>query len=459
MSSAGSDGRIFLLPLTNENVKQDDIPGHFVALISTINVEQPISVVGISRDCIAIYGASTTQEGASLVLYNTQFKVIESRQQFKIYFNNSRMWIIDNFIFLAISQTLAVVTFRSSNEQLSDMIGSQRVTDLSKIVDMECINVDGGLEEMIEFDTEDQLNANANDESTEESDNNADFEIIEPFDPRNNPFEDVEKIKKDLYTLQHFDVDVTIERDDEVLANMLRLKISSNANDNGFNNDSVRMLTTELQRMGASEIEISETIIPLLLEANLEDDLVTCLRSYTNVSEKMLVAALKYFLKLIRTESMESRSDDDKITNVHINGLNAALSCSFSTELILDHLRTKLNFEDVLYVLNYIFGALKSDEVRLEERPQIDVHYGDDELLIKWFSTLIDSHFQQFIISRDPKHMKLLNDWKQFIDNLTIEIQDTKTITATFSNLFNGKLIGKESKGSKWYSVEAFKLY
>lgn len=429
-------------------------------MITAINVEQPLSVVGISRDCIAIYGASTLQEGASLILYNTQFKVIESRQQFKIFFDNSRMWIIDKFIFLAVSQTLAVVTFRASNEQLSDMIGSQRVTDLKAVVDMECINVDGGIEEEIEFDKDEQFHTNAED-AEEEDGSAADvlFSVDEPLWHKSVPFEDVDEVERDLFLLQHHDVEVVVDRDSELLPNMLQLRISSNVNEEGFGNETVRTLTAELQRMGASEIEITEYVIPVLLEANLEDDLTNCLRAYSNISEKMLVASLKYFLRLIRSDSLESLSDDDKVKNSHVVGLNAALSCSFSAELILDHLRTKLDFDDVLYILSHIFAALKSHEVLLEERPQHDVNYGDDELLIKWFSTLVDSHFQQFIISRDSKHINLLIEWKQFVDNLAQEVQETKIIAATLSNLFNGKLIGKESKGSKWYSVEAFKLY
>lgn len=63
--------------------------GNFVSMLAAINVDHPLCILGVSRDCIAIYGANTSQEGGALLLYNTQFKVIESKQSFKVFFTKS----------------------------------------------------------------------------------------------------------------------------------------------------------------------------------------------------------------------------------------------------------------------------------------------------------------------------------------------------------------------------------
>lgn len=451
-----------MFPLQSDRARGEEVPGHFVSMLNAIKVDQPLSVIGISRDCIAIYGASTSQEGASLVLYNLQFKVIGSKQQFKIYFNNSRMWVIDKFIFLAVSQTLAVVTFRISNEQLSDMIGSQRLTDLSASVDTECINVDGELEQELEFDAEKQFEANALDES-EHSDFDDD-EFIHPTtkdycDGKTSVFEDDEMVERDLRRLQRYNLDVAIERDDKLLPNMVQLTISSNVNDSTFSTEPVRCLIKELQQAGASEYEISDCVVPLLIESNQENDILTCLRTYSNISEKAIALALNHFVKLARTNETENLPDDVKVDSDYTRSINAVLSCSFNREHILDHLRSKLDLNEVLYLLTHIFTLLESNDVQLEERPQNECDFGDDELLIKWAITLIDSHFQQFIILRDTKLIDLLSKWKQFVDALVSDIEQSKSISAILYNLINGKPINKESKTSKWYSVEAFKLY
>lgn len=132
----------------------EDAPGHFVSMLPAINVDYPLCILGVSRDCIAIYGANATQEGGALILYNTQFKVIESKQMFKVFFTNSQLWCVDTHIFLAAGQKLAVISFRISKEHLSDMLGSQRCINLHTIVDTECINTDAELEEILEFDKE-----------------------------------------------------------------------------------------------------------------------------------------------------------------------------------------------------------------------------------------------------------------------------------------------------------------
>lgn len=454
----GSDNRLFLLPLRVSSSLSENVPGDFVAMMNVINVEHPLSILGIDRDCIAIYGSHAAQDGASLILYNTQFKVIESKQQFKVYFNNSRLWTIEKFIFLAVGEVLGVAKFRVSKEQLSDMVGSQRVTDLSTYVDTECINADGLLEDMIEFDmaaqiaTSKSLNTIRNNHSQTNGVRNVTPSI--QIDA-NTPYECVENVENDLRTLQKYDVAVEIEEDEDLVPGMLQLKLSSNANVDPFSSGSIQALANELERIGASEYEITDCMIPLLLAAKRDNDLLTCLRTYSNVSEQSLAAALKYFVDAARVKTTESLTDDDKT----VNGLNAVLSGTFDQELILNHLRTKLNTDDVLYLLKHIFAALESDEVQLEQRPQIDNSFGDDEHLIKWVCALIDSHFQQFIISRDDKLINLLTKWKALLDGLVQDIQQTTSISAALRNLLEGKTIKHENSGSKWYSVEAFKLY
>lgn len=445
-----------MMPLRHDSL--EDVPGHFVSMLNAINVDQPLSVIGISRDCIAIYGATASpQEGGSLILYNTQFKVIESKQFFKIYFNNSRLWIVDKYIFLAVGQKLAVVSFRISKDQLSDMIGSQRVVDLSVSVDTECINVDGQLEEMLEFDMATQLQVNSNQILTNGTQNEHWNNVEESI--TRIAYENFENVKTDIRSLQQYDIIVNVRREEDLLPDMLQLNLSSNANDTIFNTESIRVLAYELNKIGASEYEITDCLVPLIIKAKLTDDLITCLRKYSNISDKMLARSLKYFLDLINETETVNLPDDEKTINSYSKQLNTVLSCSFNQELIVDHLRTNLNFDDVQFLLNHIFNALESNEVQLEERPQLGNDFDDDTLLIQWFSTLIDSHLHQFIISRDTKLVKLLTKWKNLVENYVSDIQQTKSTAAILYQLVDGKSSFKESQGSKWYSVEAFKLY
>lgn len=432
----------------------EDAPGHFVSMLTAINVDHPLSVLGVSRDCIAIYGANATQEGGALFLYNTQFKVIESKQLFKVFFTNSRLWTVDTHIFLAAGQKLAVISFRISKEQLSDMLGSQRSMNLTSFVDTECINTDAELEEALEFDK------TTTTQSTKDATNgHSDYDMAElcdiNMDKKQRAFERPEDLLVDLRSLQQHDILIDVKLDDALLADMAELKLSSNTNSTHFNSKTIKSIVDELERIGESEIAISNMIVPMCIESNLADDLVVCIRNYSNVSEKMLAISIKYFIDKIQTND----GDSIELANKYKSQLNAILSCAFEPEVMVDQLRAYLNFDKVQILLDHIFDAVKSEEQQLEDRPQNGEPVDEDILLVKWFTVVIDSHFHQFILSRDAKLIEKLIQWKELIDNLLIDIQQSKTISAMLYNLVDSKLMAKENVATKWYSIEEVKLY
>lgn len=458
----GSDRRIFMMALRSNPV--EDAPGHFVSMLPAINVNYPLCVLGVSRDCIAIYGANATQEGGALIFYNTQFKVIESKQLFKVFFTNSQLWCVDTYIFLAAGQKLAVISFRISKEQLSDMLGSQRCINLQTFVDTECINTDAELEEVLEFDKDASAAAAATAATVATTTTTmacgGDHEMAEPnhlmVQKRLGTFESPDDLLDDLHALQHNDIDIKIQMDDDLLADMADLKLSSNTMSTLFNNRNIHSLVAELERIGESEIAISNLIIPMCIESDSPDDLVVCIRNYSNISEKMLSKSIKYFI-----DKLNNVTTDESHAEQHRERLNAILSCTFEPELVVEQLRAYLNFHDILNLLNHIYTALTSDERQLEDRPSVCDNDTTDEdiLLIKWFTVVLDSHFNQFILSRDTELVEKLIQWKETVDNLLIDIGQSKVISAMLYNLVDSKLMAKENVATKWYSIEEVKLY
>lgn len=428
------------MSLSDDSNLVQNAPGQFSSMMNAINVQQPLSVIGISKNCIAIYGANPSpQEGGALILYNIQFNVVESKQYFKIFFTNSRLWVNNKYVFLAYGQMLAVVQFRISKEQLSDMVGTQQLAEPPAPIDTECINIDGDLEDMLRFE------ANANHELVVKngipklSDTSNHWPVI--------PYQNEATFDSALRNVHEYDMDVVVLKDDNLPPEMLQLHLSSNINDSQFTVDGIALLAAELERTGFSETVVTEHIVPLIIKADLTSELVTCLRKYTNISEKCLVAAITHLL--------EKRGSAG--TNASSN-LNAALSCSFDDEHIREHLRVGLKFDHVLELLDYIYEALKAEDVQLEERPQNSEHFDDDQLLLRWFIALIDAHFHQFVISRNANLVETLLKWKELIDGYVIDVQGLKVVEALLHNLVNGKSI-RDKYGSKWYSVEEVKLY
>lgn len=110
-------------------------------------------MIALNMTYIAMYGAEPSQEGASLQIYNTQFKVTQSKTQLKLFTLGSKLWLIEDCILLTIGQNLAVVPFHVATEQLAALVGSHR----NRIKDDEIsiiseITVEDGWETDVEID-------------------------------------------------------------------------------------------------------------------------------------------------------------------------------------------------------------------------------------------------------------------------------------------------------------------
>ncbi|KAG4076725.1 hypothetical protein HA402_002012 [Bradysia odoriphaga] len=198
----------------------------------------------------------------------------------------------------------------------------------------------------------------------------------------------------------------------------------------------IRILSDLLEDKGSSETEITEHVIPILIKAKLPNELVKCLRKYTNVSERMLAKCLKYFLGM-------------PDSNEKLAYINQVFACSFDAELIKEHLRTDLNLDDAIYLLDIIHRDLVDDELSLEEAPQYSHNFDSDVALINWFVVILKAHYQQFLLSRDSTLNDFILKWKELIESFVRDISDLKPITAELVNVVSGKFKQNDNMSSK----------
>lgn len=429
---------MFMMPMRFMVESSDYSPGYFISVLEAVKVDQPLSILGVGRDCISIYGANASpQEGGILILYNTQFKVIESKQPFKVYFNKSRLWAVDAHVFLAVGQQLAVVSFRTSNERITDMLGSQRAMNLTSFVDTECINEDAELEETIECNKNVQMHINDINNDSEYTDRNTTLEAISNLRP-----------------IHSNNIIVELNHDHELLSDRINLKLLSSFKSEQFKNRSIRAIVAELERLGESEIAISNLIIPVCIQMDSAVDLIISLRTYLNLSERMIALSMKYFIEKFQKDN----ESGVKLNDVQKYQLNTILFCSFEIESMIDQLRIYLSFDDGLFLLNFIFLSLECNENQLERQPNNNKQI-DETHLIDWISVIFDSYFHQFFLSRDVQLIAKLEQWKTLVETMLTDLQLTKKLSAMLEDIVNGKVIAKEYIASKWYSVEEIQLY
>lgn len=460
-------------------------------MLTQLKVDSPLSVLGISKHFVAIYGANHGQEGASLLLYNTQYKVIKTKQFFKVYFNFSQLWSIDEHILLAMGQNLSVVKYRVLKEVLSELVGTQVGHDYQNVIEDIHINEEAILEDCLQYSTELQQSNNKNDPKIPKTN-------IEEADGNYIAFLNTKKFDKELNELRHLNLHVDVLQVDQPLDDV-QISLMSNYNDNGFISPEIQIIARQLENSGASEHEITEKLLTVLMKANLLQDIAVCLRRYNNISEKILSKTLNYLLKQIN--SVEDLPEDKQLTNgsskeehmdVDVNLkieakteeipnldllaekyteqtaptevidiLNILLTCSFDPQVITKHIRKDVEYEKILIILKHLYNLLISPKFSLlEERPSLNPSSTDYELqLLRWFGVFLDSHFQKLALSKDVQLMELLFKWHQLFESYKREIVNLETVGALLYNILAKKETIKQQNTSKWYSIEEIKLF
>lgn len=94
----------------------------------------------LDENYLVYYGADCNQEGAALIIYNVQFKVVQTRQNFKLFTEGAKLWLIENAVLLPVGQHLAVVPFKLEIEQLVALIGSHKMVQKDVDADVKIVN-------------------------------------------------------------------------------------------------------------------------------------------------------------------------------------------------------------------------------------------------------------------------------------------------------------------------------
>uniref|UniRef100_A0A6B2EC70 Putative nucleolar protein 11 n=1 Tax=Phlebotomus kandelakii TaxID=1109342 RepID=A0A6B2EC70_9DIPT len=423
-----SDKRIFRKALRFD--EEEDGPGQFIAMLSAVSVEHPLSVVSVSPDYLAIYGANAGQEGSSLILYNLTFNVVQAKQFFKVYFDNSRLFVVDRNILLVAGQTLAVVPFRISRAQLADMVGSQRSPQKLSPIEKDYINEEDELEQAIKISSRKVLGQDFPESHQE---------VLKKFRKRPQCVTSVDLFDEQLSALKRSDfVMEFLERDRQ---KELEVKIFTHPLANVFSREEFELLASELEASGASEMEISDQLISLALASETEEEAMNCLRRYSCISEKNLVKCL-------------IRAIDQK----HWEFLLAILSVDFSHDFLVEELRSQLDTALVFPLLKRLLRFLESSG--LEERPRIgDGNWDGDERLIEWLTALLDAHYHHMVMCGEEKVEKLLKQWRKVIQGYWMAIAKLKDFSPVLYSVSQNKVVKETKATSKWYSIEVVQLY
>ncbi|TDG45250.1 hypothetical protein AWZ03_008312 [Drosophila navojoa] len=456
-----SDKRIFILNLGERS--HESSPGQFVSTLAELNVESKLSVCGLSRNFAAIYGANYGQEGASLLVYNTQFKIVNAKQYFKVYLDFSRLWARDEHILLAMGRNIAAVEYRMNSELLVDMLGSQLNETHLTPIELDHINEEESLEAAIKFAGSSRYQA-ANNKVQNPKLSKQLLAELPPSNGKTVAFESPEISKNELNDIikQHVDGEVM------QVANGLEdvnITLMTNYFDEGPQNLAVQAIVRQLERSGAGEEEITEKLLTLFIKTRNTEHILMCVRRYTNISEHMLAWCLRYALDNISaplTNGDAMETDDDASKPINDELLNAVLACSFNSTAIEQHLKQRLEMSHVQRLLRHLYVLATDPDVLLEERPSLDnISLGNTPTELQafqWLSALLTSHLPLLTISKDEELMAMLTQWAELFQIYANTLEPLAMALPLLNNIIE-RHRPKDPYPYLWYGIEKVKLY
>ncbi|XP_050665742.1 nucleolar protein 11 [Leptidea sinapis] len=223
-------------------------------------------------------------------------------------------------------------------------------------------------------------------------------------------------------------------------------------------NDDLR----DLLKVGISERSICAQTIPPLLENNDFRIVFRTIKEFTDIPESILILVLKYSINIINPDNIDvmneelftnlcqCKKDSKKeviMSKARFELLNYVLQISFSDALIIPYIKNSLTLDEVLFLMTYIgYLLMESDKI---------FHY--ESKLYDWCALLIDSFYQQYVMTNDVKVAYVLEKTRAVVTNLTEKLYSINSIMPSLNKLVNGKPVS-EPKDKTSYSIEILKI-
>ncbi|KAI4499452.1 hypothetical protein M0802_005348 [Mischocyttarus mexicanus] len=384
-----SHGRLYSHSLIDTS---DSEPSKLISVITNIHTTHPVIMVALNETMIAAYGADVSEEGAVLMVYNVQFKLVQATQKLKLYTKEAKLWRVEDKLLLAANRHLAVAPYRLAPQRIAAMLGSS-----------------------VRFKN--------NHESEED-------EVVIVQDSIIAHWENTKPMKS---TFRQNDIPQNISK--QILSYIIE---------------------------GLSDARIQEVLIPQLIESKDVIGINWCLNNFKDLPEKLLTDLLMFSLRtsddtfIPLQNGISNGISEQKMLSKRNQFLDKIFCISYSDVFLLSYLKTGLNFNEVLRLLNYLIEKLDQETVDDE----LDSFEPSNKQLYDWSILLLDSHYQQYILSKDSQILSLLNKLNLILEKHFQLLKDLENLRPMLQRVINGKSLKPSVKNyNKFYSIEEIKFY
>ncbi|XP_049874214.1 nucleolar protein 11 [Pectinophora gossypiella] len=210
-------------------------------------------------------------------------------------------------------------------------------------------------------------------------------------------------------------------------------------------------------KLGVTERTICSQVITPLLEKHNINRILTLLKEFKDIPESILVQLLNYTIKFIKpnevditnhAEIVKFCSHKESSGNESLKLLNYILELTFSDALLIPYLRNGLALNDTLFLMSYITYLLVDSEV------SISADY--ESKLLDWCTLLMDSFYQQYLMTKDEKVTYVLQNTLNVVVNLIKQLGVIDTTMCKLNKFLSGNSNMNEDTLS--YSIEMMQI-
>ncbi|XP_026327923.1 uncharacterized protein LOC113236137 isoform X2 [Hyposmocoma kahamanoa] len=206
-------------------------------------------------------------------------------------------------------------------------------------------------------------------------------------------------------------------------------------------------------KQGITERSICAQVIPPLLEKDSTEKVKSELIKFKDVPESVLVQTINYVLKLIDAKSVDL-TKQQKFTKFckrqenNLSLLNDLLKIVYSDALLTFYLREGISLDDALFLMTYITYLL------FDQHISVDADF--ESKLLDWCTLLVDSFYQQYLMTKSQKVTHVLKNTLSCVLTLVKNLHTIDKTMITLHKYLTGK--DKIREESVPYSIEMMKI-
>lgn len=213
---------------------------------------------------------------------------------------------------------------------------------------------------------------------------------------------------------------------------------------------------------GLPEALICEQLIPIFIEDDDLQSVKCCLEFFYDIPENCITKLLLYILSsnknlFTNQAPLKGESIPESLQpQERCQMLDKILSLPFSDVLLLPHVRTVIDLENTLRLLQYLCFLMSEMGTTL---PGLDITQSEIKV-VEWVCVLLDAGFQKMLLSRDAKIEETLRVCWTWVDAHKKGLQAMAAVFPLLRKIKTDKSFKRKTNASSlMYSIEKLSLY